>query len=215
MCHCSSAHPRHCSGFQPLFLPWCQHPLMPSSHSTDKKLDPSLRASAPSWLPRHLLGSQTRVLCPCGPLQSRARARPGSQPSPSLTQVWLKEPQHVCVLNPNSLLHQPAPSRGCKGKAWTLLPLFLTPTPDTRGFQWWRFQMRAWGRRINRKRLPSAGDGGGSRNFLASHREARRWHLGSAHKLPPTQRSQEGSCAAGVAPADWHGGSRQGPAELV
>lgn len=160
MCHCSSAHPRHCSGFQPLFLPWCQHPLMPSSHSTDKKLDPSLRASAPSWLPRHLLGSQTRVLCPCGPLQSRARARPGSQPSPSLTQVWLKEPQHVCVLNPNSLLHQPAPSRGCKGKAWTLLPLFLTPTPDTRGFQWWRFQMRAWGRRIHRKRLPSAGDGG-------------------------------------------------------
>lgn len=67
-----------------------------------QEVRPKPRASAPSWLPSHLLGSQS-VLCPCGPLQSRARARPCSQPSPSLAQVWLKEPQHVSsILTPSS-----------------------------------------------------------------------------------------------------------------
>lgn len=97
------------------------------------------------------------------------------------------------TLPPSSTnLSQP---KGAKAKPeLSLLPLFLTPNPDTRGFQGWQFQMRAWGtKRINRKKLQSAGDGVGSRNFLASHREARRWHLGCAHKLPPTQRSQDGA----------------------
>lgn len=102
VCHCSSAHPRHCSQFQPLFLPWCQHPRTPLFSQYRQEVRPKPRASAPSWLPRHLLGSQT-VLGPCGPLQNRPRARPCSQPSPSLTQVWLKEPQHVSsTLTPSS-----------------------------------------------------------------------------------------------------------------
>lgn len=97
------------------------------------------------------------------------------------------------TLPPSSTnLSQP---KGAKAKPeLSLLPLFLTPNPDTRGFQGWQFQMRAWGtKRINRKKLQSAGDGVGSRNFLASHREVRRWHLGCAHKLPLTQRSQDGA----------------------
>lgn len=77
-------------------------PTQPLFSQYRQEVRPKPRASAPSWLPRHLLGSQT-VLCPCGPLQSRARASPGSQSSPSLAQVWLKEPQHVSsILTPSS-----------------------------------------------------------------------------------------------------------------
>lgn len=107
--------------------------------------------------------------------------------------MWLKEPQHVSS-TPNSLLHQPAPSKGCKGKAGTLLPLFLTPNPDTRGFLVVAVSEETLGTKASTERSSRVqGMGGGSRNFLASHREARRWHLGCAHKLPPTQRSQDGA----------------------
>lgn len=96
------------------------------------------------------------------------------------------------VLNPNSL--SPPPVCPIQRVQRQSLTSPSSPNPDPRGFHWWQFQMRPWGNeRINRKKLQSAGGGGGSRNFLASHGEARRWHLGCAHKLPPTLRSQDGA----------------------
>lgn len=179
-----------------------------------QEVRPKPRASALSWLPSHLLGSQS-VLCPCGPLQSRARARPCSQPSPSLAQVWLKEPQHVSsILTPSSTSLSRPECAEAKLELSSHSPSNSHPR-HKRIFSGGSFRREPGDGRINRKRLQSTGEGGGSRNFLASHREAPRWHLGCAHQLPPTQRSQDGSCAASTAPADWHAGSREGQAELV